>query len=73
MKTMNDLFLHFLQDIYYAEKAFAKSSARIMKAAQNEEVRKILKKATFTRIEQTAPHSVALRPGLRQLVAAAPA
>ena len=45
MKTMNDLFLHFLQDIYYAEKAFAKSSTKIMKAVQNEEVRKILKKA----------------------------
>jgi len=45
MKTMNDLFLHFLQDIYYAEKAFAKSSTRILKAIQNEEVRQILKKA----------------------------
>ncbi len=45
MKTMNDLFLHFLQDIYYAEKAFAKSSTKIMKAVQNEEVRVILKKA----------------------------
>jgi ferritin-like metal-binding protein YciE len=45
MKTMNDLFLHFLQDIYYAEKAFAKSSSRILKAVQNEEVRAILKKA----------------------------
>ncbi len=45
MKTMNDLFLHFLQDIYYAEKAFAKSSTRILKAVQNEEVRQILKKA----------------------------
>ncbi len=45
MKTMNDLFLHFLQDIYYAEKAFAKSSAKIMKAVQNEEVREILRKA----------------------------
>ena len=44
MKTMNDLFLHFLQDIYYAEKAFAKSSIKIMKAVQNEEVREILKK-----------------------------
>jgi len=44
MKTMNDLFLHFLQDIYYAEKAFAKSSTRILKAVQNEEVRQILKK-----------------------------
>ncbi len=45
MKTMNDLFLHFLQDIYYAEKAFAKSSSKIMKAVQNDEVREILKKA----------------------------
>ncbi len=45
MKTMNDLFLHFLQDIYYAEKAFAKSSTKIMKAVHNEEVRDILKKA----------------------------
>ena len=45
MKTMNDLFLHFLQDIYYAEKAFAKTAPKIMKAVQNEEVREILKKA----------------------------
>ena len=45
MKTMNDLFLHFLQDIYYAEKAFAKSSGKIMKAVENEQVREILQKA----------------------------
>ena len=45
MKTMNDLFLHFLQDIYYAEKAFARTAPRIMKAVQHEEVRAILKKA----------------------------
>ncbi len=45
MKTMNDLFLHFLQDIYYAEKAFAKTSGKIMKSVQNEDVRQILKKA----------------------------
>jgi len=45
MKTMNDLFLHFLQDIYYAEKAFAKSSNKIMKAVGNGQVREILKKA----------------------------
>ena len=45
MKTMNDLFLHFLQDIYYAEKAFAKTSGKIMKSVQNEDVREILKKA----------------------------
>jgi ferritin-like metal-binding protein YciE len=51
MKTMNDLFLHFLQDIYYAEKAFAKSSTRILKAVQNEEVRAILKKAKDNALE----------------------
>ena len=45
MRTMNDLFLHFLQDIYYAEKAFAKTSTKIMRAAQNPELREILKKA----------------------------
>ena len=45
MKTMNDLFLHFLQDIYYAEKAFAKTAPRILKAVQNEEVLQIVKKA----------------------------
>ena len=45
MKTMNDLFLHFLQDIYYAEKAFAKAAPKTMKGVQNEEVREILKKA----------------------------
>ena len=45
MKTMNDLFLHFLQDIYYAEKAFAKISGKIMKSVQNGDVREILKKA----------------------------
>lgn len=45
MKTMNDLFLHFLQDIYYAEKAFAKSSGKIMKAVGNEQVHEMLRKA----------------------------
>ncbi len=45
MKTMNDLFLHFLQDIYYAEKAFAKSCNKIMKAVKAEPVREILRKA----------------------------
>ena len=52
MKTMNDLFLHFLQDIYYAEKAFAKTAPKIMKAVQNEGVREILKKAKDDAQEQ---------------------
>ncbi len=45
MKTMNDLFLHFLQDIYYAEKAFAKSAGKIAKSIENPEVLEIVKKA----------------------------
>ena len=45
MKTMNDVFLHFLQDIYYAEKAFAKSAGKIGDSVQNEEVGEILTKA----------------------------
>lgn len=45
MKTMNDLFLHFLQDIYYAEKAAAKSATKIMKAVENEQVREMLQNA----------------------------
>ena len=45
MKTMNDLFLHFLQDIYYAEKAFAKSAGKIAKAVENPEVIEVVKKA----------------------------
>ena len=45
MRTMNDLFLHFLQDIYYAEKASAKSVSKLMKAVQNEQVRELLKNA----------------------------
>lgn len=45
MKTMDDLFLHFLQDIYYAEKAFSKSAGKIAKAVENEAVRGIVIKA----------------------------
>ena len=42
---MNDLFLHFLQDIYYAEKAFAKAAGKITRAVANQEVLEIVKKA----------------------------
>lgn len=42
MKTMNDLFLHFLQDIYYAEKAAAKSVSKVMRATRNPQVREML-------------------------------
>jgi ferritin-like metal-binding protein YciE len=45
MKTMNDLFLHFLQDIYYAEKAAAKSVSKVMKATKNPQIREMLQNA----------------------------
>ncbi len=45
MKTMNDLFLHFLQDIYYAEKAFARSAGKIAKAIENDKAIEIVQKA----------------------------
>ncbi len=39
MKTMNDLMLHFLQDIYYAEKLGIRSMAKLAKAVENPELR----------------------------------
>ncbi len=39
MKSMNDLMLHFLQDIYYAEKLGLRSMAKVAKAVSNPELR----------------------------------
>ncbi len=35
MKTITDLFMHFLKDVYYAERAISKSLPKMIKAAQN--------------------------------------
>ena len=45
MRTMTDLFLHFLQDIYYAEKAFARAAGKIVKSVENQDVVAIVQKA----------------------------
>jgi len=42
MKSMNDLFLHFLQDIYYAEKQGLKALAKVAKNAENEDLKQFL-------------------------------
>ena len=42
MKSMNDLFLHFLQDIYYAEKQGVKALAKVGKSAENAELKQFL-------------------------------
>jgi ferritin-like metal-binding protein YciE len=38
-KTLNDLFLHTLKDIYYAEKQILKALPKMAKAAESEELR----------------------------------
>ncbi len=42
MKTMNDLFLHVLKDIYYAEKQVLKALPKMEKAAETPELKKAL-------------------------------
>jgi ferritin-like metal-binding protein YciE len=48
-KTLNDLFLHTLKDVYYAEKAILKALPKMEKAAQSAE----LKQAFATHRQQT--------------------
>lgn len=41
-RTMEDLFLSFLQDIYYAERQLLKTMPKLVKAAESEELRDML-------------------------------
>lgn len=40
MKTIDELFLHFLKDVYYAERQITKALPKMAKAAQSEQDRK---------------------------------
>ena len=42
MKTMNDLFLNVLKDIYYAEKQILKALPKMVKAVETPELKKAL-------------------------------
>ena len=42
MKTMNDLFLHVLKDIYYAEKQILKALPKMEKAAETPQLKQAL-------------------------------
>lgn len=42
MKSMDDLFLHFLQDIYYAEKQGLKALARVGRNAETEDLKEFV-------------------------------
>lgn len=39
MNAMNDLMLHFMQDIYYAEKVGLRSMAKLVKAVESKEIK----------------------------------
>ncbi len=42
MNAMNDLMLHFMQDIYYAEKRGVRSMAKLSKAVESKELKDVL-------------------------------
>src|SRR5450755_1322586 len=52
IKTMNDLFLHQLQDIYYAEKQLVKALPKMAEKASDPE----LKKGFLTHLDETKTH-----------------
>jgi len=52
IKTMNDLFVHQLQDIYYAEKQLVKALPTMAKKAANPQ----LKQGFLTHLEETMTH-----------------
>jgi len=52
IKTMNDLFVHQLQDIYYAEKQLVKALPKMADKATD----KLLKQGFLTHLEETGTH-----------------
>jgi ferritin-like metal-binding protein YciE len=52
IKTMNDLFVHQLQDIYYAEKQLVKALAKMAEKATD----KPLKQGFLTHLDETETH-----------------
>jgi ferritin-like metal-binding protein YciE len=52
MKSLDELFLHFLQDVYYAERQLLKALPKMAKSAQEQ----ALKDAFTTHREETAHH-----------------
>jgi ferritin-like metal-binding protein YciE len=62
MNSMNDLFLSFLQDMYYAERQILKALPKMAKAAENQELRQALThhreetQAQVDRLQQVFDH-----------------
>jgi ferritin-like metal-binding protein YciE len=53
IKTMNGLFIHQLQDIYYAEKQLVKALPRMAEKATD----KLLKQSFLTHLDETRTHA----------------
>jgi ferritin-like metal-binding protein YciE len=53
MKTMEDLFLHFLKDVYYAERQISKALPKMAKAAENPAL-----KEAFTHHREETQHQI---------------
>jgi ferritin-like metal-binding protein YciE len=53
METMNELFLHFLKDVYYAERQVSKALPRMAKAAQSPQLRQ-----AFTDHREETQHQI---------------
>ena len=52
IKTMNDLFIHQLQDIYYAEKQLVKALPKMAEKATDKQ----LKQGFLTHLDETRTH-----------------
>ena len=52
VKTMNDLFVHQLQDIYYAEKQLVKALPKMAEKATDQQ----LKQGFLTHLDETKTH-----------------
>jgi len=53
MENMNELFLHFLKDIYYAERQISKALPKMAKAAHSPELRQ-----AFTEHREETQHQI---------------
>jgi ferritin-like metal-binding protein YciE len=69
IKTMNDLFVHQLQDIYYAEKQLVKALAKMAEKATDQQ----LKQGFLTHLDETKTHAQRLEQVFQMIGAQAKA
>jgi ferritin-like metal-binding protein YciE len=63
IKTMNDLFVHQLQDIYYAEKQLVKALPKMAEKATDQQ----LKQGFLTHLDETKTHAQRLEQVFQML------